>query len=76
MHTPGPWILAATSDSDTTRPWNLPATSDSVATAIVRDGLKAPDLRAALAWALAQIEDDLAPEHQAALAHARSLLED
>ena len=37
---------------------------------------KAPDLRDALRWALDQIEDDLAPDHQAALAHARSLLED
>ena len=37
---------------------------------------KAPDLRDALAWALDQIEDDLDPDHQAALAHARSLLED
>ena len=36
---------------------------------------KAPDLKAALAWALDQIEDDLDPDHQAALAHARSLLE-
>ena len=38
--------------------------------------VKAPDLKAALAWALDQIEDDLDPDHQAALAHARSLLED
>lgn len=37
---------------------------------------KAPDLKAALAWALDQIEDDLDPDHHAALAHARSLLED
>lgn len=37
---------------------------------------KAPDLRDALRWALDQIEDDLDPDHQAALAHARSLLED
>ena len=37
---------------------------------------KAPDLKAALAWAMDQIEDDLDPDHQAALAHARSLLED
>jgi hypothetical protein len=37
---------------------------------------RAPDLKAALAWALDQIEDDLDPDHQAALAHARSLLED
>lgn len=62
---------------NTLGPWNLPAPSqDNVTNAIVRDGLKAPALKAALAWALDQIEDDLDPDHQAALAHARSLLED
>jgi hypothetical protein len=34
------------------------------------------ELRAALAWALEQIEDDLDPDHQAALAGAWELLED
>jgi hypothetical protein len=33
-------------------------------------------LETALRWALEQIEDDLCPDHQAALADARSLLED
>jgi hypothetical protein len=34
------------------------------------------ELRAALAWALDQIEDSLDLDHQAALAGARKLLED
>jgi hypothetical protein len=33
-------------------------------------------LEAALRWALEQVEDDLCPDHQAALADAWSLLED
>ncbi len=33
-------------------------------------------LETALRWALEQIEDDLCPDHQAALADAWSLLED
>ena len=34
----------------------------------------APELADALAWALEQIEDDLDPYHQQALAHARAVL--
>jgi hypothetical protein len=34
----------------------------------------APDMADALAWALDQIEDDLCPDHQAALEHARAVL--
>jgi hypothetical protein len=33
-------------------------------------------LEAALRWALEQVEDDLCPDHQAAMADAWSLLED
>ena len=33
-------------------------------------------LKDALLWALLQIEDDLDPDHQAALSQARSLVED
>jgi hypothetical protein len=43
----------------------------------VINALRSPwpdDLRAALAWALDQIDDDLDPDHQAALAAARALL--
>ena len=50
--------------------------SDEEACANARLIAKAPDLKAALAWTLDQIEDSLDPDHQAALAHARSLLED
>jgi hypothetical protein len=32
------------------------------------------ELADALAWALEQIEDDLSPDHQEALAHARAVL--
>lgn len=32
------------------------------------------ELAEALAWALDQIEDDLCPDHQAALEHARAVL--
>lgn len=32
------------------------------------------ELSVALRWALDQIEDDLDPDHQAALAHARALI--
>ncbi len=41
------------------------------------DGLSFEDqveLADALAWALEQIEDDLSPDHQEALAHARRVL--
>jgi hypothetical protein len=34
----------------------------------------APDMVEALTWALDQIEDDLCPDHQAALEHARAVL--
>jgi hypothetical protein len=34
----------------------------------------APELADALAWALDQIEDDLCPDHQEALEHARAVL--
>jgi hypothetical protein len=34
------------------------------------------ELKDALLWALLQIEDDLDPDHQAALSQAHSLLED
>lgn len=34
------------------------------------------DLKDALLWVLLQLENDIDPDHQAALAHARSLVED
>ena len=85
MHTPGPWKIRPhdlmqriqNTDGHTVA---IPAMNDGVSalecSANARLIAKAPDLKAALAWALDQIEDDLDPDHQAALAHARSLLED
>ena len=43
---------------------------------IITDEDLIAELRAALAWALDQIEDSLDLDHQAALAGARKLLED
>lgn len=79
MHTPGPWNVESDDGVDFTV---LGGKSSQVRIAVEcseRDArliARAPELRAALAWALDQIEDDLDPDHQAALAHARSLLED
>jgi hypothetical protein len=42
----------------------------------VRTRAHVESLETALRWALEQIEDDLDPDHQAALADAWSLLED
>lgn len=91
MHTPGPWIVqSVASHGDTVavvrgglrskiavthKSW-ICDEHGGTTTANARLIAKAPDLKAALAWALDQIEDDLDPDHQAALAHARSLLED
>ena len=84
MHTPGPWKIRPhdlmqriqNTDGHTVA---IPAMNDGVSalecSANARLIAKAPDLLVALAWALDQIEDDLDPDHQAALAHARSLLE-
>lgn len=83
MHTPGPWHFAADADGTMTTNGNgaqiamwPPQGGTIEQCANARLIAKAPDLKAALAWALDQIEDDLDPDHQAALAHARSLLED
>jgi hypothetical protein len=58
------------------KPFGLGDVAEVYGEADARLIAKAPDLRDALAWALDQIEDDLDPDHQAALANARSLLED
>ena len=91
MHTPGPWTVNPCGTNNRTHasvtsPSGRPVAScraypniyaaRAEANANARLIAKAPDLKAALAWALDQIEDDLDPDHQAALAHARSLLED
>ena len=43
--------------------------------ALHRADLEITHLRRALAWAVDQIDDDLDPVHQAALANAKTLLE-
>lgn len=85
MHTPGPWMQAKHSPTDI-------VADGRMMIAMARDGLngialdeavanarliaRAPELRAALAWALDQIEGSLDLDHQAALAGARKLLKD
>ena len=84
MHTPGPWWIdddgfVASGNGETYVTVADPHCNNQdidEREANARLIAKAPDLKAALAWALDQIEDDLDPDHQAALAHARSLLED
>lgn len=79
MHTPGPWqVTGYHIDAPTGTVATVCDTGDDDAQGAANARLiaKAPDLKAALAWALDQIEDDLDPDHQAALAGARKLLED
>ena len=79
MHTPGPWTIESDDGVDFTV---LGGKSSQVRIAVECSELnarliaRAPELRAALAWALDQIEDSLDLDHQAALAGARKLLED
>ncbi len=84
-HTPGPWMQATHSPTDVLADGRMMiATARDGLNGIARDEAvanarliaRAPEFRAALAWALDQIEDDLDPSHQAALANARSLLKD
>jgi hypothetical protein len=53
-----------------------PDLADSDPDAAAHAGRYIEHLEAALRWALEQVEDDLCPDHQAALADAWSLLED
>ena len=84
MHTPAPWFSTA-SCADGTMTTNdagaqialWPPQGGTVEQcANARLIAKAPELLAALAWALDQIEDDLDLDHRAALAAARNLLKD
>jgi hypothetical protein len=78
-HTPGPWTFVQGGSGDFPT-WNvrigsnlvtLPfASSMETLDADARLISAAPDLLDALFWALSQIEDDLDPDHQAALASA------
>ncbi len=83
MHTPGPWhtgfkpgpiIYGPKGDQVADLMGDLLPRSETLANA--RLIARAPELRAALAWALDQIEDSLDLDHQAALAGARKLLKD
>ena len=53
--------------------WDADAQNAPILNA-ARDAL--PELLAALAWALDQIEDDIDPDHQAALNAARAMVDD
>ncbi len=64
---------------DPDRPLNAEELADErweARRARVRTRAHIEHLETALRWALEQIEDDLCPDHQAALADAWSLLED
>lgn len=81
-HTPGPWTINLSFDAAMRREiWTETdaATGHRELVALIPDAegehinadarliAAAPELLAALRWALDQIEDDLDPEHQAAL---------
>jgi hypothetical protein len=77
QHTPGPWAVTfgkydASIHTDVT----ISRISDEAhawkANANLIAG--APDLLSALEWALGQIEDDLCPDHQAALDGCRAAI--
>ena len=85
MHTPGPWTVdpktlavyapdrhghaAAVRVAECGRTL-LPTAEIAANAALVA---AAPDLLAALQWALSQIDDSLDPDHQAALESARAV---
>ena len=89
-HTPGPWhyafeprrrsggTVAFIFEADGTKVAKLLTTYNTTAhsalPANVRLIASAPDLLAALQWALEQIEDDLDPDNQAALASAQAAI--
>jgi hypothetical protein len=79
--TPGPWAVGPRRQHEIPiRSAAMPGLEPIVTKAVaIRDGegeanarliAAAPDLLDALFWALSQIEDDLDPDHQAALASA------
>lgn len=88
-YTPGPWTVSYSFDANVRREiWTEtdPATGNRELVALIPDAegdhinadawliAAAPELLAALSWALDQIEDDLDFDHQAALQAARSAL--
>lgn len=74
-HTPGPWRTRQMPDGKIlVLPENNLAVADCCDMEDGRLIAAAPDLADALDWALDQIEDDLSPDHQEALDHARAVL--
>lgn len=85
MHTPGPWTV----DPKTFAVYAPDRHGHAAAVRVAQRGLAplpaaeiaanaalmaaAPDLLAALQWALSQIDDSLDPDHQAALESARAV---
>ena len=86
MHTPGPWSAGRAIPEDNTVSRIVRAGDDHIAVIMDLDGAAqeaadnarliaaAPDLLAALQWALSQIEDSLDPDHRAALESARAAI--
>lgn len=86
MHTPGPWTAGRAIPEDNVVSRIVRAGDDHIALVMdLEDAAQeaadnarliaaAPDLLAALQWALSQIEDSLDPDHQAALESARAVV--
>lgn len=80
-HTPGPWHVGMKPGPAVYGPEGeqvaglfVPMLPEEENRANARLIAAAPALADALQWALEQIEDDLDPYHQQALAHARAVL--
>ena len=82
MHSTGPWTAMVTDTmGDTPALWDIVQRSSGGTVAEIQSHnsddaalvAAAPDLLAALQWALSQIEDSLDPDHWAALELARAV---
>lgn len=85
MHSTGPWTAIVTDNlalDGTPALWDIVQRSSGGTVAEIQSHnpddaelvAAAPDLLAALQWALSQIEDSLDPDHQAALESARAVV--
>ena len=85
MHTTGPWTAMVTDNlalDGTPALWDIVQRSSGGTVAEIQSHnpddaalvAAAPDLLAALQWALAQIEDSLDPDHRAALESAHAVV--
>ena len=81
MHSTGPWTAMVTDTmGDTPALWDIVQRSSGGTVAEIQSHnpddaalvAAAPDLLAALQWALSQIEDSLDPDHRAALESAHA----